>query len=168
MGAIAEANAPAIYGPHGIPNPFVNPTASVPVMPLWDWPIVEQALSRGTGGLGPMNPYSALKMFGYTVGRTNGWPRAKRERFLSDFMEMDLPADVEATFDDEYGEPMSTTRLRKVATVIASNASNFHRNDPVRYGMAIADWESDLSFLKRKYYEGAGLAFHPWPSSKPT
>jgi hypothetical protein len=58
---------------------------------------------------------------------------------------------------------MSAERLRKIANVIASNASNAYRKGPAPLTEAIGDWESDLSFLKRKYYVGARLAFE-WPS----
>ncbi len=70
------------------------------------------------------------------------------------------------TFDGEYGDPMTTTRLQKVANVIASNASNFLKNDPKRYHVAINEWEDDLEYLKEKYYEGAELKFHPWPTPR--
>lgn len=106
-------------------------------------------------------------MFGYTVGKTHGWSRAKRRAFLTDFIEMNLPSIVAKTFGDEYGRPLTSDRLRKVATVIATNASNFYRNDARKYEVAIADWEQDLLFLRDRYYEGMGLKFMPWPSTRP-
>ncbi|WP_157935829.1 hypothetical protein [Paracoccus zhejiangensis] len=105
-------------------------------------------------------------MFGYTVGKTDGWRPTERRRFLSNFIELQLPSIVEDTFGDEYGAPMTAQRLRKVANVIASNASNFYRNDPRRYENAISDWEDDLSFLKKEYYERAGMKFQPWPTTR--
>lgn len=174
MGAIAEANAEYAYTAWGLENPFKDSPATrgyVPPGPLvrkWIWPVIHTPPPSGSGGFtGTFRDYSGLKMFGYTVGKTEGWPQSKRETFLADFMEMNLPPIVEATFGDEYGEPMSTTRLRKMANLIATNATNFYRNDPIRYRVAIADWDSDLEFLKRRYYIGAGLAFQPWPSSRP-
>ena len=175
MGAVAEAEAGEAYAPHGFHNPF-GPAASAPAepplkpaMPMWTWPILHQPPRTGSGGFAgaTMREYSALKMFGYTVGKTEGWPQHKREAFLRDFMAMPLPPIVKATFGDEYGAPLTTTRLRKIANVIASNATNFFRNDATRYAVAIAEWEEDLDFLYRVFYIGMRLGFEPWPSTRP-
>lgn len=165
-------NLAMLFAKDGYKKPFANDseTASkhkptTPTLPQWRWPVVDPGCSDGAGFDGTFRPQSALKMFGYTVGVTDGWRQSDREAFLSDFMEMNLPAVVEATFDDEYGTPMSAKRLRKIANVIASNASLRARNDPNRYRVAIEQWESDLEFLRRKYYDGLGLKFIPWPST---
>jgi hypothetical protein len=168
MGAMAEAEADEAYEPYGFKNPFAPPGATI-VEPTtaWPWPVVSLPDKPTSGSIaGDFNPFSALKMFGYTVGqkgRNQGWTDSKRQKFLSDFMEMPLPPAVRTHFGDEYGAPTSTTRLRKVANVIASNASNFARRGTPAYDQAIADWEADLAFLKATYYEGKGLKFHPWP-----
>lgn len=167
MGIVVKQYSDSAYLPHGYENPFEQridpplPTAK------WIFPIVNKPPGSTSGHFDAVfRQYSALKMFGYTVGKKYGWPVSKRQRFLSDFMELELPTKVEEVFRDEYGDPMTTTRLRKVANIIASNASNFLKNDPVRYRVAIDEWEDDLAFLKRKYYERAGLKFYPWPSPR--
>lgn len=169
MGAIVEANADDAYEPYGYVNPF-RPDGSTrePPPKIWKWPIVNQPPSSGSGGFtGKFRDYSALKMFGYTVGnkgRDDGWSDHRRRMLLSDFMEMSLPVDVKKTFGDEYGEPISTTRLRKVANLIATLANNTARkSNAASYEQAIADWEDDLAYLEDKYYHGKGLKFHPWP-----
>ncbi len=162
MGELVAKHADEAYEPYGHKPPF---RMGAPAVPAWKWPVIATADPTG-GRFGPgFMPFSALKMFGYTVGKTEGWPQDRREAFLSDFMRMALPPIVAVTFGNEYGAPMTTTRLRKVANLIATNASNFYRNDPRRYQAAIADWESDLAYLKRVFYLGAGLAFQPWPAS---
>lgn len=136
-----------------------------PSVAAWPWPILH--ISKGKGAIdGAFRPESALRMFGYTVGKTNGWPRQKRHKFLTDFMEKSLPSVVEREFGDEYGEPLTTTRLRKVAHVISSNCSLRMRNDPRKYAKAISDWKEDLDFLKREYYDCRGLKFVPWPDPR--
>lgn len=165
MGALAKRNAEEAYRQYGYINPFdevISPSVS---SPTWRWPVVNHPPSFGHASPDPTQwrDFSALKMYGYTVGKTDGWPQKKREDFLSDFLEMDLPPQVALHFNDEYATPLSAGRLRKVANIIATNASNFYRNDPKRYAVAISDWETDLAFLKKKYYDGMGLKFQPWP-----
>jgi hypothetical protein len=162
MGELVAKHSDEAYEPYGLKPPF---RMGPPAVPAWKWPVIETADSTGGPFRSVFSPFSALKMFGYTVGKKDGWPQYRREAFLSDFMRMALPPIVAATFGSEYGAPMTTTRLRKVANLIATNASNFYRNDPRRYQVAIADWESDLAYLKREFYLGAGLSFQPWPAS---
>lgn len=183
MGAVAHINSAAAYVPHGFEDPFKQPIDELMLedprpfglpparlAPQWEWPVIHQPPpGRGGGSFidRSMNPFSALKLFGYTVGKADGWSQAKRQSFLRDFMAMTLPPIVNATFGEDYGAPMTMTRLKKVANVIATNASNFYRNDPAKFEVAIADWEDDLGFLYREFYLGAKLAFAPWPATRP-
>ena len=134
----------------------------------WKWPITQ--ISPFSDGRGENNSRyrdrSALKLFGYTVGRVAGWPRSKRQEFLRDFMELKLPNRVTLEFGDEYGKPFSATRLRKVAYFIAFLCKSRTRNDSMDYDAAINDWEDDLSFLKKTYYEEMGIKFDRWPDSR--
>jgi hypothetical protein len=41
-------------------------------------------------------------------------------------------------------------------------------DDPSPSLEQIADWEADLSFLYDEFYREKGLAFQPWPSSRPS
>lgn len=129
--------------------------------PRWEWPVVRTDLGK-TKVDGRFKERSALKIFGYTVGKVAGWPEMKRRKFLSDFIECQLPNIVFDFFGDEYGEPFSSQRLRRVATVLASNASLRLRSDPVKFAYAISDWKDDLDFLRKKYYVGMDMRFEPW------
>ena len=132
-----------------------------------DWPVVDLSPSSGaTSSSFEYLPFSALKLFGYTVGKTKGWPQEKRRRFLSDFMERELPPVVQKLFGGEYGSPMSSTRLRKVANLLASNCSSSFKRNAKGYKKAIEDWENDLKFLRVTFYDGHGLKFHPWPETR--
>ena len=175
MGVLVRRHAAAAYKPYGYRNPFAPWCRTAPQQPApgpaartWSWPVVHPVLPRPAGQFDAIfREFSALKMFGYTVGKTKGWPRDKRHAFLTDFMEMDLPDVVEELFGDEYGAPLSTDRLRQMANVIASNAGLAKRRDPIANAAAIADWEDDLAFLKGEFYERRGLKFLPWPSAQP-
>lgn len=78
-------------------------------------------------------------------------------------MELELPKQVVEFFGSEYGQPLSVTRLRKVANILSSNIGLRLRADAYRYRHAIKDWRDDLEFMRLKYYEDAGLKFQPWP-----
>lgn len=127
------------------------------------WPIVVDPSSTPRNSKFNFRDLTALKLFGYTVGKTNGWPQKVRRNFLGDFMERELPSIVKKYFGDEYGTPMSVVRLRKTANILASNVNLRICIDRERYSDAITDWLSDLLFLKQEYYEKHGLKFYPWP-----
>ena len=137
---------------------------------VWPWPIIE--LPGGTSsnndfGNGYWEEISPLKMFGYTVGKTSGWPAGKRKRFLNDFMAYDLPATVEKIYGKKYGDPSSLERLKAVANLISSLIIAAKRRNGSSMKYAIQDWTDDLNFLKTAFYEEQGLKFYPWPSTEP-
>jgi hypothetical protein len=105
---------------------------------------------------------SALKLCGYTVGKTKGLPARDRRRFLDCFFRNRLPSWVSEMFADEYGAPGSEVRLRKIANLIAGNCRVFKLNDPHKYASAITDWEDDLAYLRSRYYRPGSF---PWPQT---
>lgn len=128
------------------------------------WPVVWRPTSNTLGSHHPpFAEVSAPKIFGYTVGN-EGWPKKKRQEFWSDFMELQLPPEVKRYCGDEYGDPLTIKRLRKVANLLAGNV-NLRAKHPRDFSKAMADWTEDLSFLKNKYYEGLSMKFLPWPSA---
>ena len=59
---------------------------------------------------------------------------------------------------DEWFQPLNNLLYKsKNGRVLMDNS--------MRY--AIADWEHDLNYFRKEYYEGKGLKFNPWPSSNP-
>ena len=96
--------------------------------PDWPWPIDEPP--EGPGGQSTPQfeqQYSGLRLCGYHVGKTHGMPDNERRRFLDQFFRNDLPSVVEKYHGDEYGDPGSETRLRKMANVIAAHCRNSRR-----------------------------------------
>ena len=165
-------HADKAYEPYGLENPFKSTLQSIAVSSsakefIKIWPIIHDPPNRRNVSKSDIvigNIYSPLKMFGYTVGKTKGWDKAKRQRFLVDFMEMDLPKIVDEIFGDDYGNPRTVKRLLKVANVIAGVGNLFVRNDAHAYRHAIQDWKDDLQFLKERYYIGSGYPALMWPS----
>ena len=155
-----------------LPKPTTtNPPQPKQVAPeVWRWPIIEVPDGSGNGkgfGDGHWEEISPLKMFGYTVGKTNGWPVNKRKEFLSDFMSYDLPVVVEKTYGEKYGVPNSAERLKAVANLLSSLIVAAKRKNSSAMRYAIQDWTDDFNFLKVVFYEGQGLKFIPWPPTEP-
>jgi len=132
--------------------------------PPWPWPVTEPPVGSGreTSPDFP-NRYSGLWLCGYRIGK-NGLPQQERERLLDHFFRNELPATVADHHGDEYGEPGSEQRLSKMSNVMASNCRNFQRNDRTRYAKTISDYESDVSYLKARYYK---QGWFPWPPLEP-
>ena len=53
---------------------------------------------------------------------------------------------------EQWGEPRTAKRLQKLANCLASFAKSKRRSQTRDYSEAIADWESDLAYLKATYY----------------
>ena len=122
--------------------------------PDWPWPITEIMPTRRPGMPAFERDMSALKVCGYSVGKSSDMTQAGRRQFLVYFFTHELPRRVRDEFGDEYGEPGSEYRLRKMANVMASACRNAkRRRDGADFDVAISDWESDLAFLKTEFYD---------------
>jgi predicted DNA-binding transcriptional regulator YafY len=90
-----------------------------------------------------------LRYFGYKVGIM---PESKRWEILDKvFLCPLLPMDNDA-YLSEWGEPMSAKRLQKLVESIAAFTRNAKRRKKGSFTKAIQDWETDLAYLKRTYY----------------
>jgi hypothetical protein len=67
--------------------------------------------------------------------------------FLRPLLQMD-----NAAYLSEWGEPKSVKRLQKLAESIAAFTRNAKRRSRGGCSKAIQDWETDLAYLKRTYY----------------
>jgi hypothetical protein len=132
--------------------------------PDWPWPITEPPPSGGGSHPQFENRYSGLWLCGYPVGKTMGMGQDERQRFMDHYFRNTLHAVVASYHGDSYGEPGSEQRLRKMANVIATNCRDFKLSDGLKYRQAIDDYETDLAYLKRRYYR-AGM--FPWPPTEP-
>lgn len=101
-----------------------------------------------------------LKHLGYSVGRS-GLPRKNRQRILRAAFLGPLPTEMPPDYTAEWGKPRSAVRLKKIACSIAAFCRNARRRDRPP-DQAIDDWEQDLRWLKRTYYEGR-FSFR-WPT----
>lgn len=104
-----------------------------------------------------------LALSGYRVGRTKGEPRDRRRRILNFlFLKDDLRDVSDAEYAAEWGHPMSSTRLRKLAESLAAFTRNAKRRNDANMEQAIEEWEEDLDYLRKTFYERWGD--FPWPT----
>ena len=104
---------------------------------------------------------SPLRVMGYTVGQQGEQEETRHEILRRAFSEH-LPIVGSSGYMQQWGEPASAQRLKK----IADNLSTYCRNARNRANPpqeAISDWESDLEWLRVEYYHGH-MQFH-WPST---
>lgn len=125
------------------------------------WKIVAEPDRRPTRSPGGLRDESAMHRLGYIVGEAHGLSTAARRALLDRFLTEPLPTLVRTHYGDEYGEPGSEKRLRRMAALIAWNVERFRRHDPARFGPAVAAWAADLEYLRARWHDG-WFAF-PWP-----
>lgn len=100
-----------------------------------------------------------LAAAGYHVGATRGLSEPARKRILAEAW---MGGDGEDVFDAAgWGVPSSGRRLRKLAYAIAGLARNAKARGNPALALAVAEWESDLEWMRITYYEGR-FDF-PWP-----
>lgn len=104
-------------------------------------------------------PHSPLSAHGYNVGRRSKLPTAFRRELLRRCVEEPLmPAFPDAVLDG-WGRPGSRERLKRVLGLIKDQVgNNFTQADKQD---AVAEWRSDLRFLRDLYADRFDLA---WPS----
>ncbi len=126
------------------------------------WPSTDAPINKH-GSLGDLYWYKEglLSYVGYQVGKTNGVSTRLRHKTLDCVLFNKLPNVQSKEYMDEWGEPKSVTRLKKMAECLASFCRNAKRNNPHSYRHAIDDWQSDLTYLKETYFNSG----FPWPKT---
>ena len=118
----------------------------------------QRSLPRG------LPPRSPLTLLGYRVGKdcpvcVTRQPILSRA-FREELPLVELPPDELDAYMRKWGDPGSEKRLEKIATHIANSCFTFKRS--LRLKEAIADWESDLLWLKENIYDKESFTFD-WP-----
>lgn len=116
------------------------------------WPSTEAVPGRRHAFSGNMHHSGMLSYVGYKVGH-QGLPPSSRRDLLGAVYRGHLPQLPDAGYMQEWGTPHSGVRLRKLAHTIAALARNAKRRGR-HMAVAVADWEADLAYLKRMYYDG--------------
>lgn len=92
-----------------------------------------------------------LRQYGYRVGMS-GLLESERWEILDTVFLHPLLQMANAAYLSEWGEPKSAKRLQKLADSIAAFTRNAKRRNRGSFSKAIQDWEADLAYLKRTYY----------------
>ncbi|MCB1021792.1 MAG: hypothetical protein KDC27_17805 [Acidobacteria bacterium] len=127
------------------------------------WPTTEA--SSGAGAIDDSyfdHAQGVLGYLGYRVGMS-GIPQGQRSDLLDHVYGNTLPPVNSREYMEQWGEPSTAMRLRKMAESLAAFARNAKRRNPRAMAAAIQDWEDDLRYLKKSYYTGR-YAFL-WPET---
>jgi len=89
-----------------------------------------------------------LAAFGYHVGKTSALDTFARRTILDDIFSIQLPPLVSAQYMQEWAEPRTPTRLKKLAYTLAALTRNEKRR-----GLTVApsERESDFAYLYSEY-----------------
>lgn len=131
---------------------------------VFDWPSTDA--EPGVGGIDTQDwqKKGVLLFMGYKVGDTEGEPQRVREGILSEVFSGPIPPVFPNAYLDEWDDPSSALRLKKMAETIAALTRNARRRRDSLMNAAIRDWVKDLEFLYWKYY--VDKFQFAWPDSK--
>jgi len=130
----------------------------------FNWPSTQVRIWSGNEELITDWPEKGLLgSLNYKVGLT-GLPTNKRRRILTHAFVENAPMDLPDSYTKDWGAPESQQRLKKMANSIATFCRNAKLRNSQNLENAIHDWEADLNWLHKKYYEPRGFRFN-WPDT---
>lgn len=119
------------------------------------WPSTDA--TPGNGRIDPPDwrETGPLRRFGYVVGVVKGKPLSMRQAILIRFFELKVVPNL-ASPDEvhKWGDACSAARLKSMAYSIATFCRNAKLRRRALMKRAIENWEDDLAWLKKKYYDG--------------
>jgi hypothetical protein len=131
------------------------------------WPSTEIG-TNNQGDIGDLDEspkVGLLSNMGYHVGIT-GAHKSERNRILEIVYTASVLPNVDSPeYIKEWGNPASLKRLKKMADTVASSCRNAKGQTHKDMHVAINDWESDLAWLKKTFYDGVYNKKFIWPSS---
>ena len=130
---------------------------------FFKWPSTDAPGGDGSIAADGWVQEGVLASLEYRVGKTSDLSAPLRQAILSKVFAGVIPPAFPRAYLDQWGEPGSALRLRKIAESIAAFARNAKRRSDGRLDQAISDWESDLEYLYFEFYvERFGFG---WPST---
>lgn len=101
---------------------------------------------------GDWQEISPLKELGYRVGRY-GLPTYKRQPILEMAFNGELPIVGPYSYMQQWGNPSSPARLKKMANSLAAHCTKMKRKKE-QSQESIEAWETDLAWLRERFYHG--------------
>jgi len=99
-----------------------------------------------------------LSYYGYKVG-IKGLPELERHKILDAIFTLPLLLVNSEAYLREWGKPNSAERLQKLSRSLAAFARTAKGRTNGDFRKAIQDWESDLIYLKKAYYNTNYFSF---------
>lgn len=128
----------------------------------FDWPTTTVHSGGGTELQGDWLKVGHLKYLGYAVGSASLSADERHEILDRAYHARRLPPVFSDDYRDDWGGPRSSARLQKMAQSIASFCRSGKRRGR-SMDIAVAEWDSDLEWLRVKYYTGRHR--FEWPST---
>ncbi len=88
-----------------------------------------------------------LAALGYRVGQMEGRPPRVRREILKHVLEGELPMVHSASYTDEWGEPQSFKRYRKVVRFLQNNIESNQKKPNMK--LAVKHWSEDLVWVEQ-------------------
>jgi len=136
--------------------------APIPPDELFAWPETNANAGHGQLDTTAWVREGVLQFMGYKVGH-QGETLFMRQAILSLVFSECIPPVFSRAYLEEWGDPSTVQRLKKLADTIASLARNAKRRRTQAMDQAVRDWEADLEFLYYEYYVGR-FSF-AWPDA---
>jgi hypothetical protein len=108
----------------------------------------------------PEHDLGVLGAMGYRVG-LKGLDTALRRSLLGTVYHKRLQVNLPGDYLEEWGQPQTARRLKKLANTLASLTRNMKRRERPSQE-AIEQWQADLEFLRKSFY--VGRYDFKWPS----
>jgi hypothetical protein len=118
------------------------------------WPKTEVVWGDGEFSTDSMLMLGVLRLMGYQVGQTNGKADSDRIAILNRVYKLRLPPVLSQALTIPWSLPNSGPRLQKMAESIAIFTRNAKGRRAADLSQAISEWERDLKYLRREFYEG--------------
>jgi hypothetical protein len=128
------------------------------------WPSTNAPIGDGRIESPDWPEIGPLRRSGYATGE-KGKPRSTRQVVLARIFESDVVLNFVLSNDvSEWGNAASSARLKKMAYSIAAFCRNVKRRRRAWVKRAIGQYEDDLAWLKKRYYDGHFDRKFIWPT----
>jgi hypothetical protein len=133
---------------------------------FFQWPTTDADCGNGTFGEQAWPQIGMLKYLGYKVGQSGAFRTDRQKTLEVAFTVQELPKVNSQDYVKAWGNASSGVRLKKIADSIAAFCRNARRQNSESYEISIADYETDLAWLKRTYYDGRFDRQFTWPDTQ--